>query len=254
MRAFCQFISMFILGFIPILLATPYQKVDEGWHGIAGARMGLREEPYKNVNTKILLLPYLVMRRGNFFVDGIKIGYRVVEGASGSFDLIMAPRLDGFNADDSYILNGMEDRPFTVDAGIDVVWKRGLFDFNLSVLNDVVHKSEGREVTASISHTYILTVKKLILTPDIGLKWQSENLVNYYYGVDSTQARANRPTYSGESTMNYTASLDVIYSLSKRSNLFIAVEYESLGDDIYDSPLVDKEQIISFLFGYGWQF
>lgn len=254
MRAFCQFISMFILGFTPILSAAPYQQVDSGWHGIAGARIILREEPYKNVSTKILPLPYLIMRRGNFFVDGLKIGYRVAEGNNGSMDLIMAPRLEGFDADDSYILNGMEDRDFAADIGIDIVLKQGLFDFNLSILNDLVSKSEGREVIASISHTYILTDKKLIFTPDIGLRWQSENLVNYYYGVNLAQARQDRPSYTGESTMNYTASLDIIYSLSKRSNLFMAIEYEGFGDDVYDSPLVDKEQTVSFLLGYGWQF
>ena len=54
--------------------------------------------------------------------------------------------------------------------------------------------------------------------------------------------------------MNYTASLDLIYSLNKRSNLFMAVEYEGFGDDVYDSPLVDKERVISILLGYGWQF
>ncbi|MDM8565485.1 MipA/OmpV family protein [Candidatus Halobeggiatoa sp. HSG11] len=254
MRAFYQFISMFILGLSPVLLAAPYQKVDDGWHGIAGSKVILRNEPYKDVNTRILPLPYLVMRRGNFFIDGLKVGYRIAEGTSGRLDLLITPRLEGFDADDSYILNGMGDRDFTLDAGIDMVWKQGLFDFNLSVLNDIVHKSEGREVIASISRTFILTDKKLILTPNLGLRWQSENLVNHYYGVNPTQARTDRPAYIGESTMNYIASLDIIYSLSKRSNLFMAVEYESLGDDVYDSPLVDKERIISLLLGYGWQF
>ncbi len=254
MRAFYLFISGFILGFSPMLLATPYQRVNDGWHGIIGTKVIFHNEPYKDVDNKILPLPYLVMRRGNFFIDGLKIGYRVAEGINGNFDLIITPRLEGFDANDSAILNGMGDHGFTIDTGIAMVWKQGIFDFNLTVLNDISHKSEGREVIASISHTYILTDKKLILTPNIGLRWQSENLVNYYYGVNSAQARPDRPAYSGESTMNYTASLDLIYSLNKRSNLFMAVEHESFGDDVYDSPLVDKEQAISFLLGYGWQF
>lgn len=254
MRAFYRFANVLILGFSPMLLATPYQRVNDGWHGIIGTKVIFRNEPYKDVDNKVLPLPYLVMRRGNFFIDGLKIGYRMAEGTSGNFDLIITPRLEGFDANDSAILNGMGDRNFTIDAGIAMVWKQGIFDFNLAVLNDISHESEGREVIASISHTYILTDKKLILTPNIGLKWQSENLVNHYYGVNHAQARPNRPAYNGESTMNYTASLELIYSLNKRSNLFIAVEHESLGDDVYDSPLVDKEQVISILLGYGWQF
>ncbi len=254
MRAFYRFFSMFMLGFSPMLLAAPYKQVDNGWHGIIGSKVILRNEPYKGVDNKILPLPYLVMRRGNFFIDGLKIGYRIAEGTSGSFDLIITPRLEGFDADDSTILNGMGNRDFTVDAGIATVWKQGVFNFNLSVLSDITNKSKGSEVIASISHTYILTDKKLILTPDIGLKLQSENLINHYYGVNNAQAKPERPAYNGESTMNYTASLDLVYSLNKRSNLFMTVEYESFGDDVYDSPLVDKEQIISVILGYGWQF
>ncbi|HHB92344.1 MAG TPA: MipA/OmpV family protein [Thioploca sp.] len=252
MRVFYRFFSIFILGFSPILLAAPYKRVDNGWHGIIGSKIILRNEPYKEVDNKILPLPYLVMRRGNFFINGLKIGYRMAEGTSGSFDLVITPCLKGFDADDSAILNGMGNRYFSIESGIAMVWKQGIFDFNLSVLSDIANK--GSEVIASISHTYILTDKKLILTPDIGLKLQSENLINYYYGVNTAQARPGRPAYTGESTMNYTASLDLIYSLNKRSNLFMAVEYESLGDDVYDSPLVDKEEVISILLGYGWQF
>lgn len=254
MRAFYRFISMFILGFSPMLLAAPYKRVDDGWHGIVGSKVILRNEPYKGVDHKFLPLPYLVMRRGNFFIDGLKVGYRMAEGTSGSFDLIITPRLEGFDADDSTILNGMGDRNFTIDAGISMVLKQGTFNFNFSVLNDIVNKSKGSEVIASISHTYILTDKKLIVTPDIGLRLQSENLINHYYGVNNNQAKPGRPAYTGESTMNYTASLDLIYSLNKRSNLFMAVEYEGFGDDVYDSPLVDKERVISILLGYGWQF
>lgn len=255
MKKLYGLVGLAMLGFCPLLFAgSPYQEVGNGWHGIAGVGTFVRTEPYKQVGHKILPIPYLIMRRGNFFIEGLEAGYRAIEGANGSFNFIITPRLEGFDADDGAILNGMENRDFSIDGGIATVWRQDTIEFNLLAVVDLLDKSDGKEVAVSLGNNYILTGKMIILTPSIGLKWQDDQLVNYYYGVNPTEAKANRPAYIGKATLNYTAAMNATYSLSKRSTLFAEIEYEHFGDDIHDSPLVGEEQMINIFLGYGWQF
>ena len=254
MKMLYGLIGMSMFGFIELLNATSLYQENNDWHGIVGVGSIVRTEPYQNINARILPFPYVIMRRGSFFIEGLEIGYRVVEGNQATFDVILTPRLEGFDADEGAIFNDLEDRDFSLDGGIATGWRQGTIEFNLSAVTDLLHKSDGKEIKASVGKTYILTGKMMLLTPSIGVKWKSENLVNYYYGITPIQENRNRPIYTGKATLNYIAAMDATYSLTKRSTLFAGVEYEQFGDDISDSPLVEGEKIISVFLGYGWQF
>lgn len=254
MRNFSWFLGMAILEFSPLLLAaSPYQESD-GWHGILGLGTILYTQPYKKMGYKTLPLPYLVMRQSCFFIDGLKMGYRVAEGDSGYFDLVVTPRLTHFDPQDNFYLQGMEKRNLSVDGGINTKLRQGMIELNLAAVTDLLDKSNGQEISFSLGNTYILTNWMTTLTPSLGIKWQSADLVNYYYGVKPNETRPNRPTYIGESSLNYYATINTAALLTKRSTLFAMVEYEYFGDEIAASPLLDEEKIISIFLGYGWQF
>lgn len=69
------------------------------------------------------------------------------------------------------------------------------------------------------------------------------------------EARANRPIYTGNSSLNDYATVNTAALLTKRATfLFAMLEYEQLGEEISASPLLEEEKIISVFLGYGWQF
>jgi MipA family protein len=254
MTQFYALVCMGFFGLSPMLFAQSLYKGGDNWHGIVGVGVLFRAEAYEAIDHRMLFLPHMIMRRGNFFIEGLEAGYRVAEGEQGHFDLILTPRLEGFEGDEHVFFKDMADRDFSVDGGIGTTWREGEFEFKLSAVTDLLNKSEGEEVTLSVGNTYILTGKMTILTPSLGVRWQSKDLVNYYYGVKTTEVKARRSAYTGHATLNYIAAINATYSLSKRSTLFATVEYEHLGDGIHDSPLVNQEQIISVFLAYGWQF
>jgi len=254
MKKWYKLFGMAMFGFSQMLFASsPYQS-GNGWDGIMGLDLVFRTEPYQQVDNTIWLLPHLVMRHGNVFIEGLKIGYRTVENIHGNFNLILRPRLEGFDAQDSTFLNGMADRHYSLDGGIAIKWRQDSVEFDFSAVTDLLDNSQGKEMTVSLSNTFILTRQTTLLTPSVGLKWKSHELVNYYYGVEVSEARVNRPSYKSSATLNYTAAVNAAYSLTKRSSLYAAMEYERFGHEIYESPLVDKPQIFSVFMGYGWQF
>jgi outer membrane protein len=233
---------------------SPYQEGD-GWHGIIGGGAIIQTEPYKEVSGKIFPLPYVIIRRGHFFLEGLRMGLRMVESENGNIDLILKPRLEGFDADDSDYLKGMDDRDYSLDGGIATRLQHGMVELNFMAVTDLLDRSDGQEIHLSVGNTYIIANQMAMLTPSFGLKWQSGDLVNYYYGVQPHESREDRPVYLGKSTLNYIAALKTSYLLTKRSTLFGGVEYEHLGKDITDSPLsANDKPIIKLFLGYGWQF
>lgn len=254
MRTFYGFVSMAMLSLSPGLLADSPYREGNGWHGIVGLGLLAKTEPYIEEDARILPIPYLIMRQGKFFIEGLKVGLRTLEGSSGHFDIILSPRLEGFDADDNVYFSGMENRDFSLDGGLATKLRQGMVELNFSVVTDLLDKSDGQEISASMGHTYIALNRNATVTPSLGLKWQSSDLVNYYYGVQPHEATLTRPAYTGKATLNYTAGLRVTYLLGKRSSLVGGIEYEHLGERIVDSPLLDEKQVVKFFMGYGWQF
>jgi outer membrane protein len=254
MKKISLFLGMAILKSSPFsLAASPYQA-SNGWHGILGLGTIFHTQPYQEMGYQILPLPHLIMRQSYFFIDGLKMGYRVAEGDRGYFDLVVTPRLSHLDTKDDGYLQGIEKRNYSVDGGISTQLRQGMMEFNLSAVTDLLDNSNGQELSVSLGNTYILANWMTTLTPALGIKWQSADLVNYYYGVKPNEARANRPIYRGESSFNYYANVNTAALLTKRSTLFAMVEYEYLGEEISASPLLDEGKIVSIFLGYGWQF
>ncbi|BAP56845.1 outer membrane protein V [Thioploca ingrica] len=138
------------------------------------------------------------------------MGYRAVEGNSGHFDWVITPCLSHFDPKDNHYFQGMEKRNLSLDGGINTQLRQGMMEFNLAVATDLLDKSNGEEISISLGNTYILANWMSTLTPSLGIKWQSADLVNYYYGIKPNEARANRPIYIGKSSLNYYATVQPI--------------------------------------------
>ena len=94
----------------------------------------------------------------------------------------------------------------------------------------------------------------LTVTPRIAANWHDDKYVDYYYGVKSTEARAGRARYVGESTTNAEVGVRFGYAVTPRHNVFVDVSATALGSSIKDSPLVEKSSESSVRFGYLYNF
>jgi len=145
----------------------------------------------------------------DFFIRGNKAGKKW-EGIVSELDLYIAPRFMGYDDDDSDELSGMEDRDYSLDVGVQFHWKfqdlEGL-SLSTSFAGDALGENEGLEATAELA--YFMDFKPLFIKPSIGVQWQSENMVDYYYGVMSSEVTASRGQYSPDSAVNGKVGLDV---------------------------------------------
>jgi outer membrane protein len=228
-------------------------RIEEGLHGSVGLLAFARSQPYKGMNGNLLLLPALNIEKSDFYLRGITAGYRLLSFKQrNSIDLILRPRLVGYNADEGgEAFRGMHNRSDSLHGGLSANMQFDSLKLNIDALTDLLGKSKGQEVSASMGKAFRLD-NALSVTPSVGLKWQSEKYVDYYYGVTPQEASLIRPLYKGKSVLNYTAGLNVNYLLNKQSHLFAQFEYERLGNT--DSPLVEDNKVMRFYLGYGWHF
>lgn len=205
---------------------------------------------YKDIDTKIYVLPILTYESENFNLSPTRGEYHFQFSNNMWLSAIGALRLQGYKADDSVTFKGMDDRKIGFDLGASAnFYDQQIGLLSLEWLTDVTGKSKGDEVTAAWSYPF--EGKSLTITPSLFWRWQSADLVNYYYGVKEKEAVGNRVAYSPKSTSNLGAAISLNYPLSESTSLFSGVSAYSLGNEIKNSPLVDDGKRLGYSASIG---
>ena len=209
-----------------------------------GLGVMVMEQPYKGVDTEVLPLPlinynseHLVFASGNLWVN-------LAESENWSVGLIGEPDFLSYKAKDSKALAGMKDRKFSYRGGINLsVWGNyGVM--SLDVSQDLLDKHDGNLVELTYSLPLELT-DSISLEPHLSYTRLSDDYADYYFGVRAEEARAGRSAYLVESGDILTVGVTGSYRLSERWQLTAMLEYQRLGDEIKDSPIVDKQGLLS---------
>jgi outer membrane protein len=209
--------------------------------------------PYVGASNQVLVIPLVGLEYKRLSVQGIRVGYHLVDRADLTVDVRARYSFDGLDPNDSPFLDGMAARDGTVEAGLGLDWTPSAWAVRLTAFTDVLGRSDGQEVGVDLSRTWTFGRYRWGLTPAIGAVWQSSNLIDYYYGVPAEEARPGRPAYSGGSAINLRASLLVFYRISARFNAIGLFQTQWLDNEIDDSPIVDERRSTFGLLGLNYQ-
>lgn len=177
-------------------------------------------------------------------------------GEEQELSLGLGAQLIGFNGykpDDAPILNGMAKRKSGFFAGPTLKWSNPLVNVSAQWMLDTAGDSEGQRFSLGLERSFHFG-EHFMLTPSATATLLDDKYVDYYYGVRTSEARPDRPAYLAESTVNTEISLRADYFLDERQAFFAAVQYTALGNEIKDSPLVDRSAEQSLLVGYLFRF
>ncbi len=216
----------------------------------------VRSQPYDGVGSDALAIPFITYRGRYLTVNGKELGVRVLEEEHFSIRALLGLRTEGYDSDDSRALDGMDDRDFAVDAGVGMTILLDPFTADVSFVNDISGRHDGHELRGRISYPFrgAFGISKLTMTPYSGLSWRSENLNDYYYGVEGDEARAGRPKYSAGDGLNPFVGLGIRYEVSSTWSAFFQVSCEWLDSEITESPIVSDHHVLSFMGGLVYRF
>lgn len=197
--------------------------------------------PYRGADNEVFPVPLLDLAYKRFYFQGIRTGYRVVDGEALDLDVAARARFASLDPDDSPYLAGMEERRPSADVGLELAWNRDRLQVSLKGYADALNRSGGFEAELEATWRQRLADGKVFLAPSVGVVWQDSDLVDYYVGVRPNEALPSRPEFRGSSALNLTLGLTAGVRLSPRWSAILTVSAERLANEIGDSPVVDRD-------------
>lgn len=210
-----------------------------------------RDAPYRGLDEDLLLVPFVRFEGERAYLRGLRGGIVLHRADGFEFGPFLQVRGDGYDADDSAFLAGMDDRRFSLDAGLAASWRRdGFGQIEFSAATDALDRSGGHEL--ELSYTALFRAGGWTFVPALAVQWQSDDLVDYYYGVRAGEALPGRPAYRGESAVVPELSLIATRKLGERWSLWARAGHSWLPSEIADSPIVDSDGQTSLIVGIGY--
>ena len=220
-----------------------------------GLAVAVHDSIYKGKDNTTTIVPLINWRHNRFFINGLRTGVVLATQDSFEFSVFLEPRLMGYDADDSTDLNGMKDRDYSLDAGMQIFWGSEYSDqwtLNTSLSTDLLSKHQGQEISLSLAKLF--DYQPFFLKPCIGIAWQSSDLVDYYYGVLRQEATPTRSAYSANDAFNSLIQLDFYMGLSLDWLLISRIKFNFFGHEIRDSSIVDEDYGVTGIIGIARMF
>jgi len=244
-------ISLFTFGTLALCLTTPVLADDRGEVRkrlepkgfLYGFGLGVKQELYKGYDRRVIPLPILGYRGDRLSVLGPFVSYDVLNQDGIKLSAQASPRFQGFDSSDSDVFIGMDERDFSFDAGLGVKYERNDWNVGLSSMFDVLNKSNGYELKASLGRAF--KSGPIFYEPTISVSYLDANHVNYYYGVRDYEATTLRPAYKADSALNTTIGFSVATPIFFDGFTRLSVDYTLSDSNITDSPLVDTDNSLS---------
>jgi outer membrane protein len=246
---------LFSLAALFILLPVNPAVADEdktSW-GI-GLGAGIQEPAYLGFDRRTRALPFLFIENSWMQLAGPNLDIKL--GQAGGVYFAMRANFalgDGYDESDSYIFSGMEERDESIWVGPSLTWKNDIVDVSFEALADSFGNSEGQQASLEFSRSFRVG-QRFNIEPSIGATWFSDKYVDYYYGVEASEARIDRPEYEGEATVVLSTGLRVTYGIDQHQLILFNVGLQSFDREIEDSPLIDQSTEGSVALGYLYRF
>lgn len=210
------------------------------------------DQGYVDVGTETNIVPIIGIQYGNFSLLGPRASYKIFTSDQFEISAIGNLRFDGYEAADGEIFTGMEDRDMSFDAGIEAEIDTSFGEFGLGLVHDVTSTHKGFELSASYGVPFMFENGRVM--PYIAANYQSEDLADYYFGVQQNEATSSRAFYQLDATTNIEIGIGSDWMFNNKHYIKADISYASYGSDIKDSPLVDKSGEAQILVGYAYVF
>lgn len=138
-------------------------------------------------------------------------------------------------------------------AGFEYSLFLGQTVFSVQALQDFTGVHEGQEVRAGVDYRTFHGMNQYTLAG--GMVWQSEEVVDYYYGLDASDVGSFRSLYyQGEATATPYVRFDWVRPITKSWTFQATLHQKWFGSGISDSPLLEKDTSTTVFVGGVYHF
>lgn len=218
----------------------------------SGDVVTVKSQPHRVVDAEVRLLPPLSRVGRRPYFRSLADDWQALAGQGRLFGSLIRPHLDLHDEEDGAAFQGMNDRLWQLNVSPGMSWPTKLGLFGLSAAADTLSAHRGQDL--EFSYTFLFGLSGVDLIPSAGMRWRSQNLVDYYYGGQPGEARAGRVGYEGERALDPFVRLALRRRLTQQWSLLAAAQYEWLDDTSAESPITDANHDASVIVGmvYSW--
>ncbi len=214
--------------------------------------------PYNGLDTDIMAMPFVSYEGERLTWWGTSLSYRLTElqhdQPSMSITLDLAP--NELESDDSDELAGIEDRAYSIMAGVDYGYRFSFGSLDLSVETDVSDTHNGQRAVIAFEHPIITHPKrKWLVSIGVEAEYISRNYADYYFGVsEQEQLNSIYTSYKVDSIIQPSATLGGYYQFNPQWMLVSNLRWQALASEIKESPIVDSSVVVDGFVGVVYVF
>ncbi len=208
--------------------------------------------PYRDFDRKPEFMPLLAFENRWVRVAGPGLELKLLRHEAVALGMTLSYARDGYRPDDSPVLAGMARRSPSAWLGLRASLRSPVGQLTAEWSGDAASHSKGRKLKLGLDHRF--AQGDLGITPRVSATWLDAAFVQYYFGVEAGEARADRAAYAPGSTVNVDAGLRLDWRLDAQQTLFADVGVTRLGSSIRSSPLVDRSTVPGARLGWLYRF
>jgi outer membrane protein len=234
--------------------AAESSEVDNSWfHALdlneyaLGAYYFRSQSFYVGVEDFALIVPlpstfeHAVYNQNVFFIRDGNVGLRKILDSGWEMGGLVGVQTLGYNSSQSPELTGMSRRDWSVQLGGFVGRPIGPFRADVQAETDILNRHGGQEYTFKFAMPF--QGKNWQFVPQIDVLYQTEEVVDYYFGVTEPEARPGRPAYSPGAATTYGLSADISYRFHPKWYVSLTAGMDFLPEEISNSPISGRDRI-----------
>jgi MipA family protein len=209
---------------------------------------------YRGNGVRLDLLPVYLYEGEHVFLHSNRLGLKFDMDRRQRMELFVSRRLESFPVSSvPESLAGMTTRTTESEAGASFEQRFDGGNVFVEYLRDTSHTSGGSEARLGVSYGEYRG--GAWLNPYFILSARDAKLNDYYYGVTSSEATADRPAYSVGSGLNGTLGFNLRYELSRDWHLLAGVSATYWAGTVRNSPIVENRPLqLAGFGGFAYEF
>jgi len=223
----------------------------------AGATGVWISSPYRGHDDLTTPFPLIHLEAKHFYIRGFSAGVFLWTDDYETNELSVGLTIGdvAFNNADTHDvrLSLLDDRDRTLDLYLQYILRTEFGNLGARVAYDSLGNAKGFVVDTFYKYPIILD--SFTITPGAGFLWESDDRVDYFYGITPIEAsRSGLFYYSPKAGLSPFLSLDAKIIINENLNLFAAARMRFLSDEIEDSPMVNDDRITFATIGVAYSF
>ncbi|MDN0086610.1 MipA/OmpV family protein [Yersinia nurmii] len=206
-----------------------------------GASALVSPDPYLGKQDRVYPVPVINYEGDDFYFRTLAAGYYLWRDDSNrlTLDAYYLPLNFKPGDSDDWRMKQLDKRRSTLMAGVSYAHTEDWGIIRTAISGDMLDNSNG--LIGDVAYLYKFQLNNWLLTPGVGVTWNSKNQNKYYYGVSGNEAaRSTLSAYEPSDSWSPYAELSAHYQINASWNAFFLGRYIQLSSEVKNSPMVDK--------------